>query len=188
MTIYDKGLVKAMKAAYRDGGYDVALTDNGILIQTAGWGVEIVAAAVPNSVKSLIVLHNGAMPRMDSAIHVAKGECGGMILEAVVGTMDSLTAAYTATGGRKIKPTRITFDGERVWQLSDNLEVRLVAAEDQVILTGEQFDARLVGGTIFCRNWFGGMYVRTIPAVSEDQALMEHLGQMQWVPVEAWDD
>lgn len=27
MTIYDKGLIRAMKAAYRDSGYDVAVTD-----------------------------------------------------------------------------------------------------------------------------------------------------------------
>lgn len=33
MTIYDKGLIRAMKAAYRDDGYDVATTDDGILIQ-----------------------------------------------------------------------------------------------------------------------------------------------------------
>lgn len=59
MTIYDKGLLRAMKQAYKDDGYDVALTESGVLIQAGGWGVEIVAAAVPNSVKSLIVLHNG---------------------------------------------------------------------------------------------------------------------------------
>lgn len=27
MTIYDKGLLRAMKAAYKDEGYDVALSD-----------------------------------------------------------------------------------------------------------------------------------------------------------------
>ena len=75
MTIYDKGLIRAMKQAYRDGGYDVAVTDHGVLIQADGWGVEILGEAVPNSVKSLIVLHNGSLPRMDSAVHVSKGGC-----------------------------------------------------------------------------------------------------------------
>ena len=36
MTIYDKGLIRAMKKAYRDGGYYVAVTDNGVLIQSDG--------------------------------------------------------------------------------------------------------------------------------------------------------
>lgn len=57
MMIYEKGLIRAMKQAYRDGGYDVAVTENGVLIQADGWGVEIMGEVVPNSVKSLIVLH-----------------------------------------------------------------------------------------------------------------------------------
>lgn len=84
MTIYDKVLIRAMKQAYRDGGYDVAVTDHGVLIQADGWGVEILGEAVPNSVISLIVLHNGSLPRMDSAVHVSKGECADAILEMVV--------------------------------------------------------------------------------------------------------
>lgn len=184
MTIYDKGLIKAMKAAYRDGGYDVAVTENGVLIQASGWGVEILADAVPNGVKSLIVLHNGDMPRMGSAVHVAKGECSDMILETAISTMEELAKGYAANGGRVIKPTRITFDGNRVWQTSDNMEVRLVDPDNQQILIGEQWDARLVGSSIYGRNWFGAMYIRTELIEPEDHLLMVHLSQMQWVPVE----
>lgn len=68
MMIYEKGLIRAMKQAYRDSGYDVSVTDHGVLIQANGWGVEILGEVVPNSVKSLIVLHNGGLPRMDSAV------------------------------------------------------------------------------------------------------------------------
>lgn len=184
MTIYDKGLIRAMKQAYRDGGYDVAVTESGVLIQSEGWGVEIIADAVPNSVKSLIVLHNGNMPRMNTAVHVAKGECGDAMLEMVVATMDDLAKGYTVTGGRIIKPTRLTFDVCRVWQTVDELEVRLVDVEDQQILAGEKWDARLVNGAIYGRNWFGSMYIRTQMVVPEDKPLMAHLSQMQWVPVE----
>lgn len=184
MTIYDKGLVKAMKAAYRDSGYDVALTEDGLLIQGECWGVEIRADAVPNSIKSLIVLHNGAMPRMNSAVHVEKGECSDIILETAVSTMDSLSEAYTATGGRTIKPTSLTFDGYRVWQTTDSLEVRLLDPNDQWILTGESWDAHLISGHIYGRNWFGQMYIMCQGVVPEDKPLMEHLSQMQWIPVE----
>lgn len=184
MTIYDKGLIRAMKAAYRDSGYDVAVTDYGVLIQATGWGVEIQADAVPNTVKSLIVLHNGSMPKIDTAVHLEKGECSDMILETAVSTMDDLAAAYTAAGGRAIKPTRLTFDGDRVWQTADTMEVRLVSVDDQQILAGENWDARLVNGIIYGRNWFGSMYIRTVTVVSEDRPLLEHLAQMQWVPVD----
>lgn len=184
MTIYDKGLLRAIKQAYKDGGYDVALTESGVLIQADGWGVEIVTEAVPNSVKSLIVLHNGSMPRMNSAVHVQKGECSDMILDMVVGTMDDLDKAYTANGGLVIKPTRLTFDGYRVWQLADTLSVRLVDVENQQILTGEKWDAVLVNGIIYGRNWFGSVYIRTEMVVPEDKPLLHHLSQMQWIPVE----
>ena len=184
MTIYDKGLIRAMKQAYKDSGYYVAVTDNGVLIQTGSWGVEIKAEAVPNSIKSLIVLHNGSMPRMDSAVHVSKGECGEAMVEMVVSAMDDLATAYTAMGGRTIKPTRLTFDGYRVWQITDALKIRLVDVDDQQILAGEKWDACLVNGVIYGRNWFGCMYVRTQLVPEEDVPLLEHLGQMQWIPVE----
>lgn len=184
MTIYDKGLIKAMKAAYKDSGYDVAVTDNGVLIQASGWGVEITTEAVPNSVKSLIVLHNGSIPRMNSAVHVEKGECSDMILESVIATMDDLAKEYTAKGGFIIKPTRLTFDGQRVWQAADTLSVRLVDVENQQILVGEKWDAILVNGIIYGRNWFGSMYIRTEMVVPEDKPLLNHLAEMQWIPVE----
>lgn len=184
MTIYDKGLIRAMKQAYRDGGYDVAVTDHGVLIQADGWGLEILGEAVPNSVKSLIVLHNGSLPRMDSAVHVSKGECADAILEMVVSTMDDLAEAYTLPGGSPIKPTRLTFDGCRVWQTTDNLRIRLVDVDDQQILSGENVDAHLVNGVIFGRTWFGSMYVRTQLVQDEDAPLMKHLAEMQWIPVD----
>ena len=184
MTIYDKGLIRAMKKAYRDDGYYVAVTDNGVLIQSDGWGVEIVADAVPNSVKSLIVLHNGSLPRMNSAVYVRKGECADAILETVTGAMEDLAKAYTANGGSSIKPTRLTMDGCRVWQTTDRLQIRLVDIEDQQILAGQSFDANLISGAIFSRNWFGCLYVRTQMVVPEDRPLVDHLAQMQWIPVE----
>lgn len=184
MTIYDKGLIRAMKRAYRDGGYYVAVTDNGVLIQSGGWGVEITADAVPNSVKSLIVLHNGCLPAMGRAVHVRKGECADAILEIVIGTMEDMAKAYTATGGSKIKPTRLTMDGCRVWQTTDRMIVRLVDVDDQQILDGHSLEGYLISGVIYGRNWFGSMYIRTQMVQQEDVPLMDHLSQMQWIPVE----
>ena len=184
MTIYDKGLIRAMKKAYRDGGYYVAVTDNGVLIQSDGWGVKIVADAVPNSVKSLIVLHNGSLPKINSAVHVAKGECADAILETVTGALEDLAKERTSNGGRSIKPTRLTMDGCRVWQTTDLMNIRLVDVDDQQILAGQNVDAYLVPGAIYGRNWFGSMYVRTQMVEPEDRPLVGHLAQMQWIPVE----
>ena len=179
MTIYDKGLIRAMKAAYRDGGYDLAVTENGLLIQTGDWGVLIRKDMVPSSIKSLIVLHSGDIPKMNSAIHVHKAECNDMILETAMGTMDDLDTEYTANGGLAIKPTRLTLDGKRVWQLVD--------VDNQLPMTlilGERMDTRLLCGVIYLRSWAGTIYVRPEMNLSEDRALLQHLAEMQWIPVE----
>lgn len=187
MTIYDKGLLRAMKQAYREDGYYVAVTEKGILIQAENWGCEILADAVPNSVKSLIVLHNGCLPRMNTAVCVAKAECSAAILEVVVGTLDDMAKVFDATGGIPIKPTRLTMDGCRIWQTTDNLKARMVDLEDQQILAGESFDAHLVSGAVYGRSWFGSMFVRTKTVKEEDKPLLDHLSKMQWIPVDEGD-
>lgn len=188
MIIYDKGLLRAMKAAYRDEGYEVALTDGNLLIQTDNWGVSIHHKMVPNSIKSLIVLHYGSMPRTESAVHVQKGECSEMILQTVTGTMEDLAVSYTANGGLLIKPTRLTFDGNRVWQLADTLNVRLVDPENQQILMlmyGENPEVYLVDGIIYSRLPYSCcVFIRPEMLMPEDKSLLQHLGQMQWIPVE----
>lgn len=184
MTIYDKGLLRAMKQAYKEDGYDVAVIENRILIRTDSWGIEILADAVPNSVKSLIVLHNGGLPRPDTAVRVCKSECSDAILEVVLGDMEDLSKACTENGGPVIKPTRLTMDGCRVWQTTKDLKVVLVDVEDQQILVGERFDAQLICGAIYGRNWFGQMYVRVQFIPPEDRLLLAHLSEVQWVSVE----
>ena len=129
MTIYYKGLLRAMKAAYKDSGYVVAVTDDSVIIQTTFWGVEIVKSAVPNSIKGLIVVHNGEMPRQDTAVNIQKSECSSVILETALATMDELAKKFTANGGIPIKPTRLTFDGMRVWQTTTDLNLRLVECD-----------------------------------------------------------
>ena len=187
MTIYDKGLLRAMKAAYKDEGYDVALTDGYITIQTDYWGVHMYSQLVPNSIKSLIVLHNGSMPRKDSAVHVQKNECSDTFLDIVTGIVEDLAKEYTASGGMVIKPTRLTFDGKRVWQLAEKLDVRLVDMDYQQILMttyGEEVNARLIGNAIYSRLPYGSLFIRTETPVSEDKPLLQHLSQMQWIAVE----
>ena len=130
MTIYDKGLLAAMKEAYKETGYTVAVIRGSMIIQTTFWGVMLNKDAVTNSIKSLIVMHNGEIPREGTAVNIQKKECSSMILEAVMATMEDLAKVYTETGGKPIKLTRITFDGLRVWQISAGY--RSVAYQQQL--------------------------------------------------------
>ena len=71
MIFNEKGLICAMKSAYKDDGYTVAATDNGLIITAEMWGVHLNDKAIPNTVKSLIVLHAGKIPETGNAISVA---------------------------------------------------------------------------------------------------------------------
>lgn len=187
MTIYDKGLIRAMKAAWRDNGYDLAMTEDGLLIQTGDWGVLIRRDMVPSSIKSLIVLHSGDIPKMNTAVHVHKSECNDLILETALGTMEDLAREYTANGGFAIKPTRLTLDSKRIWQMTDTLNVRLLDGDNQRVMTlllGERLDTRLLGGVIYLRHWAATIYIRTEIILPEDRGLLQHLAEMQWIPVE----
>lgn len=124
MTIYDKGLIRAMKQAYKEDGYYVAVIEDGILIQS----------------------------------------------------------------GSRIKPTRLIMDGCRVWQTTDKLKIKLVHVDSQQILADQSVDAYLVAGNyVYGRNWFGCMFIRTEMVVHEDVPLLDHLAEMQWIPVEIDD-
>lgn len=180
MTIYDKGLIRAMKAEYKASGYDVAATEQGILIQGNGWGVEVHHDAMPNSVKSLIVLHNGSLPEVGTAVHVRKDECAAQLLGSAVGTMEAIRATFSALACPRIKPTRLVMDGCQVWQAENNLQVFLVDPEDQQVLAGKAY---LVTRAIYAKDWFGDVYVFTQPVPTADKSLMEHLAQMQWIPL-----
>lgn len=184
MTIYDKGLLKAMQDAYKETGYAVAVTESSIIIQTTFWGVMLNKATVTNSIKSLIVMHNGEIPKEGTAVNIQKKECGSLILETVLSTMEDLAKAYTETGGVPIKLTRLTFDGLRVWQTTTDLKLRLVDVDNQQILTVSKLDTKLIGRYLYHRDPLCSVYVLTEYGLPEDRALIEHLSEMQWIPVE----
>ena len=185
MTIYDKGLLAAMKEAYKETGYTVAVIKGSMIIQTTFWGVMLNRDAVTNSIKSLIVMHNGEIPKEGTAVNIQKKECSSMILETVLATMEDLAKAYTETGGDPIKLTRITFDGLRLWQTTTDLKMRLVDVDNQQILTVvDSVDTKLVGRYLYHRDSLCSVYVLTEQGLPEDKPLLNHLSEMQWIPVE----
>lgn len=184
MIFNEKGLIRAMKKAYKDDSYTVAATDTGLIITGEMWGVQLNDKAIPNTVKSLIVLHAGKIPEAGNAISVAKGETGAMFFDMAVDRIEKLMELYVQGKRATIKPTRLTMDGYRVWQLPDCLRVHLIDPENQQILDYGDHDAYLVGNTIFGVTVYGTVYVCREMVPPEDEAVIAHLEQMQWIPVE----
>lgn len=184
MIFNEKGLIRAMKNAYKDDGYTVAASDTGLMISSEMWGVQLNEKAIPNTVKSLIVLHAGKIPEPGNAISVHKNETGAMFFDMAVARMEELHELYISGKRWAIKPTRLTMDGYRVWQLPENLCVHLIDPDNQQILDYSDHDAYLVGNTVFGLTVYGALYVCREMVPPEDQAMIAHLEQMQWIPVE----
>lgn len=184
MTFNEKGLIRAMKSAYKEEGYSVAGFDNGYVITGEMWGVSIPEKAVPNTVKSLIVLHAGKLPEAGKAINVQKSEIKSMIYEMAVERIQTLTSMYWDGKRGEICPTRLTMDGYRIWQQPDTLAVKLIDPANQQILDFTDQDAYLVGNTIYGLTVCGSVFVACEVAAPEDKPMLSHLAQMQWIPVE----
>ena len=184
MIFNEKGLIRAMKKAYKDDGYTVAATDTGLIITGEMWGVQLNDKAIPNTVKSLIVLHAGKIPEPGNALSVCKGETGTMFYEMAVDRVEKLMELYAQGKRAAIRPTRLTMDGYRIWQLPDCLRVHLIDPENQQILDYGDHDAYLVGNTIFGLTVYGTVYVCREVLPPEDEAVIAHLEQMQWIPLE----
>lgn len=62
MIIEEKGLVKAIKAAYRHSGYTVLNQGGEVTIYTEGWFVRCLWTKLPRKALAIIVEHMGMIP------------------------------------------------------------------------------------------------------------------------------
>ena len=67
MIIEEKGLVKAIKAAYRHSGYTVLNQGGEVTIYTEGWFVRCLWTKLPRKALAIIVEHMGMIPDDDVA-------------------------------------------------------------------------------------------------------------------------
>ena len=184
MTFNEKGLIRAMKAAYKEDGYTVAGTDYGYIITGEMWGVSINEKAIPNTVKSLIVLHAGKLPDVGKAISVRKDEASNVIYEMAVDRIESLDRLYRENKRELILPTRLTIDNYRLWQNPATLAIKLIDPDNQQILDFTDNDAYLICDTLYGTTVYGSVFVHREVVAPEDLPMLAHLEQMQWIPVE----
>ena len=184
MTFNEKGLIRAMKAAYKDTGYSVVGTDSGFIITGEMWGTSIHEKAIPNTVKGLIVTHAGKLPDIGEAINVQKGEASTMIYDLAVAGIQRLDELYRDKKCEVICPTRLTMDGYRLWQQPKSLEIDVIDPENQQILDYGDRDAYLLGNAIYGETVYGSVFVLREDVAPENKIMLDHLAEMQWIPVE----
>ena len=183
MTFNEKGLTRAMKAAYRNYGYTVAQSESGLIIVTDSWGVGIRDHLVPYCIKGLIVSHAGKLPNDGTAIFIRKDGVCNEIYDIAVSRVLDLKQAWSDGFTMRIKPTRLTLDGMVIWQRCKDLKMAVVDPDDMQIIDFTDQEAFEVGRAIFCEDNAGFIYVE--PGDPEDKSiLLKHLEQMQCIPVD----
>lgn len=117
MIIEEKGLVKAIKAAYRHSGYTVLNQGGEVTIYTEGWFVRCLWTKLPRKALTIIVEHMGMIPDDGEAMAIEKDDqpqavMAGIVSDDVAGWMGA------------IRKTTWAWDWERtVWEAMESVDL-----------------------------------------------------------------
>ena len=101
MIIEEKGLVKAIKAAYRHSGYTVLNQGGEVTIYTEGWFVRCLWTKLPRKALAIIVEHMGMIPDDGEAMAIEKDDqpqavMAGIVSDDVAGWMGGEAASMAS--------------------------------------------------------------------------------------------
>ena len=112
--IQEKGLVRAIKDAYRHGGYNVLNLDGDVVIYAEGWCVRCPWNKLPRKALATIVEHLGMIPENGEAVNIEKD---GQPQAIMAGVATEEVAGWTfspAAVGASYVP--VTFRGCQLFQ------------------------------------------------------------------------
>ena len=114
MLIDAKGVVRALKEAYRTDGYLVAMREDLLIIAASDWYLECSSHTIPRKLLAVIAEHAGFVPRVGESIQVRKKEDVQMVLPAFV---EEQIAPWKANDMQKqVWATPIMFGDLRIYQ------------------------------------------------------------------------
>lgn len=186
MVINEKALVRQMKEAYKGWGYTVIRRPGGKwFFRTARWVVEIDGQGnVPNEVLSLIVLHTGELPNVESAARIYKTDTGPAIQKEVyaVANQDLQKLERQTDDATEntmfAQRTKLHLGHCRVWQKEDLGILLMDPAETSMIHTKD--DIMVVGDWLYADGESSRIWVSQQSGDGEN-AHIKHLSEMQWI-------
>lgn len=184
MVINEKGLLRAMKEAYRATGYKVAVQNDGeqatVLLAGDGWMVAVQMEHMPRKALGIIAEHLGKIPQPYEAYQVQKDqsqtEIFGMAIQAARDLLDD-------TVRWKVAKTDLTMGGYYLWQHLGNKRVFRIHPGLEDILSTYGREVQMVGDdTILVAGAVSWGSVNCATDLWEDQeAKLAHLSKYQWV-------
>lgn len=185
MIIDEKGLISAMKDAYKSSGYNVTVEEDAagvpnVIIGTGWWTVVIAKESLPRKVLGLIAEHVGDIPDAGEAYRVMKGEPQTEIFGVAVQMLRSVHDGDKPL--KLIKRTDLTLGGNRLWQRKDDLKMFEVYPNWEDILLTSKGTMRIVGDkALMLDDMESRGYVLVEPADQDRTERLAHLGKIAWV-------
>lgn len=139
MVINEKGLLRAMKEAYKSDGYEIECKQTGevkeIHIETATWYVMCVLKNLPRKALGLIVEHLGEIPEPGQAVQVKKGQTQTKIFNADRDAFGGIVPDDCINPPRVVK-TALTYRYGNIWQQGRGNKVYWITPElEEIMLT-----------------------------------------------------
>lgn len=181
MVVNEKGLLKAMKDAYKTDGYTVAVSDADLILKTVQWTVVLHMEEVPSKVLALITEHLRKLPNPGTAYQVKKKETQTQMFRMV---KEEILDFHTDEKSRRIiRRTELTLGGFPLWQAATEKTVVKVYPEYEDILCIDNTVIRLVGDNVlFADDMTSRVYILCTPSKDvKQQEQLTHLSKIQWV-------
>lgn len=119
--INERGLCRAMKSAYRSGGYEVAGggEENTLYINGYSWYVAAPQKQMPRKMLALLVEHVGCIPTGE-AFRVHKNDgAQAIVLSMALQTQNGWAKLLDQEDATEIRQTAMTWKGWNVWQKTE---------------------------------------------------------------------
>lgn len=187
MVVNEKGLMRAMKAAYGKEGYKVANKDDSgreeIVIGAPGWAVIIEKKNMPRKILGLIAEHLGKIPEPGEAFQVAKHATQTEIFHLAMQVVEAMDCANREI--RKVKPTPLHMHGYRLWQRQGDLLVfQIRPTLENIMLDHGRVVYMFDDDHVLLDGNVSRVFVNCFTPMRKEESLMQHLSQVAWVSFE----
>lgn len=185
MVVDEKGLIRAMKEAYKSKGYKVAMDESGgierVILSAALWTVVINRSELPRKVLGLIAEHVGEIPEVNNAYQVRKKDTQTEIFDMVLQNVQDFRSGEKSR--RIARKTSLVLDGYSIWQAATDLQVLKLDPEREEIMNWGRYRVWLIGDDLLMvDDDVSRVYIRCSSTRSEDELeKLSHLAKIQWV-------
>lgn len=188
MVINESGLVKAMKASYKDG-YHVAAGTIGnseyMMIVSYGytWAVAVQRDNVPRKVLGLIAEHLRKIPENGEAYKLQRDEdpqeeLYHVATEPLYRMIDEVSAPE---GLPRVFKTKLVYGNRNVWQQLDNLDIMLLNPRYENISAGMNMEARRVDNCLCTQGEMSYAFICKTAPGKEEEKMIERMGKTMWL-------